>query len=171
LCRRRHKHQLRHTYATALINAGLSLQALMALLGHSSAEMSLRYGRLFDATVRTDYERALALTKQRLGPVLPQAPANQPHGDWREQPLIKARMSGGYCLRTAAQGVCAYTNICEHCPNYRSEPAMLAVLSAQRVDAQDLADDAERRGWNDEARRHIALVDRLDGIISKTNAA
>src|SRR5664279_3202547 len=27
-------HQLRHTYATALVNAGVSLQALMALLGH-----------------------------------------------------------------------------------------------------------------------------------------
>jgi hypothetical protein len=31
----------------------------MALLGHVPAEMSLRYGRLFDATVRTEYERAL----------------------------------------------------------------------------------------------------------------
>jgi site-specific recombinase XerD len=37
----------RHTDATALVNAGVSLQALMALLGHVSAEMSLRYGRLF----------------------------------------------------------------------------------------------------------------------------
>ncbi|MCA1677582.1 MAG: site-specific integrase [Actinobacteria bacterium] len=71
-------HQLRHTYATALINAGVSLQALMALLGHSSAEMSLRYGRLFDATVRADYERALTLAKDRLGPVLPQAPTGEP---------------------------------------------------------------------------------------------
>jgi integrase len=35
-------HQLRHTYATALVNAGVSLQALMQLLGHSTAEMSLR---------------------------------------------------------------------------------------------------------------------------------
>jgi integrase len=35
-------HQLRHTYATALVNAGVSLQALMALLGHTSATMSLR---------------------------------------------------------------------------------------------------------------------------------
>ena len=58
-------HQLRHTYATALVNAGVSLQALMALLGHQSAEMSLRYGRLFDATVRTEYERALDLAKQK----------------------------------------------------------------------------------------------------------
>ncbi|WP_373141675.1 tyrosine-type recombinase/integrase [Mycobacterium marinum] len=35
-------HQLRHTYATALINAGVSLQALMALPGHVSTQMSLR---------------------------------------------------------------------------------------------------------------------------------
>ena len=56
-------HQLRHTYATALVNAGVSLQALMALLGHMSAEMSLRYGRLFDTTVRAEYERALDLAK------------------------------------------------------------------------------------------------------------
>ena len=64
-------HQLRHTYATALVNSGVSLQALMAMLGHVSAEMSLRYGRLFDATVRADYERALTQAKAQLGPVLP----------------------------------------------------------------------------------------------------
>ena len=35
----------------------------MAMLGHVSAAMSLRYARLFDATVRADYERALAQAK------------------------------------------------------------------------------------------------------------
>jgi integrase len=163
-------HQLRHTYATALVNAGVSLQALMAILGHTSAEMSLRYGRLFDQTVRADYERALTLAKQRLGP-LPRPTNHIPNGDWRELPLIKSRLAGGYCLRTAAQGVCTYTNVCEHCPNFRSEPGMLAVLSAQRADARQLAEDAQARGWNDEADRHLALVERLDAIIAKTNAA
>ncbi len=62
-------HQLRHTYATALVNAGVSLQALMTLLGHVSAQMSLRYAHLFDATVRTEYERALTLAKTRIGPI------------------------------------------------------------------------------------------------------
>jgi hypothetical protein len=132
--------------------------------------MSLRYGRLFDETVRADYERALTLAKQRLGP-LPQ-PTNHTHDrDWRELPLIKSRLAGGYCLRTAAQGVCSYTNVCEHCPNFRSEPGMLAVLSAQRADASQLAQDAAQRGWNDEAERHLALVERLDAVIAKTNAA
>jgi hypothetical protein len=48
---------------------------------------------------------------------------------------------------------------------------MLAVLSAQRADACQLAEDAERRGWNDEADRRLALVERLDAIIAKTNTA
>jgi len=143
----------------------------MALLGHSSAEMSLRYGRLFDHTVRADYERALTLAKEHLGPVLPAAQIQSPDGDWRELPLLKSRLAGGYCLRTAAQGICAYTNICEHCPNFRSEPAMLHVLSAQRADAQQLAADAQRRGWSQEATRHAKLVDRLDALIAQTNAA
>src|SRR5207248_5048607 len=93
-------HQLRHTFATALVNSGVSLQALMAMLGHVSAEMSLRYGRLFDQTVRADYERALTLAKERLGPVLPQATPVSIDSNWRELPLIKARMAGGYCVRT-----------------------------------------------------------------------
>jgi hypothetical protein len=37
-------HSARHSYATALINAGVSLQALMALLGHRSANMAMIYG-------------------------------------------------------------------------------------------------------------------------------
>jgi hypothetical protein len=48
---------------------------------------------------------------------------------------------------------------------------MLAVLSAQRADAQQLAQDAQRRGWTDEATRHTALVDRLDAIIARSTAA
>ena len=140
----------------------------MAILGHTSAETSLRYGRLFDQTGRADYERALTLAKQGLGP-LPQPASHTPDGDGRELPLIKSRLAGGYCLRTAAQDVCPYTNVCEHCPNFRSEPAMLAVLSAQRIDAQALSEDAQRRGWNDEAKRHTAFVDRLDSIIARAS--
>ena len=168
-------HQLRHTYATALVNAGVSLQALMALLGHVSAEMSLRYGRLFDATVRADYERALTLAKERLGPVLPGASHSRGtpvelHTNWRDAPLIKARLAGGYCVRTAAQGVCPYTNICEHCPNFRSDVTFLPILAAQRADAKALAADAKARGWGEEAARHQRLVQRLDLIMGHAQA-
>jgi hypothetical protein len=174
-------HQLRHTYATALVNAGVSLQALMALLGHASAEMSLRYGRLFDSTVRTEYERALELAKQQ--PAMQPPAGNSPSGrvqlpladitggkDWRNTPLLKSRMAGGFCLRAPTQGACSYANICENCPSYRADPSSLPILAAQRVDAQALARDAEERGWIDEAERHHKLIERLDALITDTEA-
>jgi len=164
-------HQLRHTFATALVNAGCSLQSLMAMLGHVSAEMSLRYGRLFDATVRADYEKALTLAKERLGPVLPERSPVALSTDWRNAPLIKARLAGGYCVRTLAQGTCAYTNICEHCPNFRSDATFLPTLLMQRADASALVADAEERGWGEEAARHRRLIDRLDRLISDAQSA
>jgi integrase len=166
-------HQLRHTWATALVNAGCSLQALMHLLGHTSAAMSLRYAKLFDATVRADYEHALAQAKARLGPVLPDRPLLplldvSADSDWKDTPLIKARLAGGYCLRTAAQGACPYANICEHCPNFRTDAAFHPVLAAQRADTELLAADAEARGWGAEAARHRRLLSRLDAHMAQT---
>lgn len=169
-------HALRHTYATALVNCGVSLQSLMALLGHVSAEMSLRYGRLFDQTVRAEYERALTLAKQQTGslPATPPAAGRTAlpllDGDWKQAPAIKARLAGGYCLRAQAQGACQYANICEHCPNFRADASHLAILAAQRVDADALAADAAARGWAAEADRHRRLAERLGAIITQAQA-
>jgi len=175
-------HQLRHTYATALVNAGASLQALMQLLGHVSATMSLRYGQLFDATVRAEYERALTQAKAQLGPAplagIPAAPSGPVlpltaitgDADWKDSPTIKSRLAGGFCLRAPAQGTCAYANICEHCPNLRTDTGFLAVLAAQRADAAALAADAETRGWTAEASRHRRLAARLDELITHIGA-
>jgi integrase len=163
-------HQLRHTYATALVNAGVSLQSLMALLGHVSATMSLRYGRLFDATVKAEYERALTAAKAHLGSLPTEPPAGRTMlpiitGDWKEAPAVKARLAGGFCVRAQVQGPCAYANICEHCPNFRTDAGYLPVLAAQRADAETLARDAEARGWGSEADRHRRLIQRLDAHI------
>ena len=177
-------HQLRHTYATALVNAGVSLQALMALLGHVSAEMSLRYAHLFDTTVRAEYERALDLAKNRIGAMptptgRPRIPVtvdgscqrgSSSETDWRDAPALKSRLAGGHCLRAPAQGACPYANICEHCPSFRTDAASIAVLAAQRVDTEALLTDAQDRGWIDEADRHRRLLDRLDTLIAQAEA-
>ncbi|MFC0112188.1 tyrosine-type recombinase/integrase [Kibdelosporangium aridum] len=41
-----HPHQLRHTLATQAINRGMSLEAIAALLGHHSLDMTLRYAKI-----------------------------------------------------------------------------------------------------------------------------
>ena len=160
-------HQLRHTYATALVNAGVSLQALMAILGHVSAQMSLRYGHLFDTTIRAEYERALELAKESIGALPTPAEKGQlAHpDDWRTTATVKTALAGGYCLRAPAQGPCSYANICEHCPSFHTTTSYLPVLTAQRDDATVLAQDATTRGWDAETERHLRLINRLTTLI------
>ena len=154
-------HQLRHTYATDLANAGMSLQALMTLLGHVTPEMTMRYAALADATVRTAYDDAMATLHHRnpLPLVTAPAPASVPDRiDWLHSEMLKTRVAHGYCSRHIAAQACPYANICEQCDNFVTTPAFLPALRDQLDDTQALHDDANTRGWPSEAARHHRVI-------------
>jgi Phage integrase family len=50
-----HPHRLRHTLATQAINRGMRLEAIAALLGHRSLEMTLVYAKITDRVVADEY--------------------------------------------------------------------------------------------------------------------
>jgi site-specific recombinase XerD len=52
-------HCLRHTFATALLNAKMPLECLRVLLGHSNLEITRRYARLSDKTREEEYFAAM----------------------------------------------------------------------------------------------------------------
>jgi integrase len=54
-------HDLRHTYASVLASSGLSLPIIGALLGHTTAQTTLRYAHLMDDPLRAATERASAV--------------------------------------------------------------------------------------------------------------
>jgi integrase len=54
-------HSLRHTFATELLNAGMRIECLQQLLGHSNLEVTRRYARLSDRTREQEYFRAMAI--------------------------------------------------------------------------------------------------------------
>jgi integrase/recombinase XerD len=70
-------HCLRHTCATELLNAGMRLECLQQLLGHSSIEMTRRYARLTDNTRREEYFRAMARIEK-----------GEPYGHYRRHPEL-----------------------------------------------------------------------------------
>ena len=70
-------HCLRHTCATELLNAGMRLECLQQLLGHSSIEMTRRYARLTDNTRREEYFRAMAIIEK-----------GEPYGHYRRHPEL-----------------------------------------------------------------------------------
>ena len=58
-------HCLRHTFATHLLNAGVSLEVLKELMGHHSISLTLRYAQLYDTTKKHQYDTAMAKIAQR----------------------------------------------------------------------------------------------------------
>ncbi len=58
-------HCLRHTFATQLLNAGVTLEVLKELMGHRGVQMTLRYTELYEATKRQQYDEAMErITRQ-----------------------------------------------------------------------------------------------------------
>jgi integrase/recombinase XerD len=53
-------HRLRHTAATLLLNAGMSVWGVKALLGHEHVETTLGYARTYDSTMANEYQKAIA---------------------------------------------------------------------------------------------------------------
>lgn len=52
-------HCLRHTFVSELLNAGMRLECLQKLLGHTSVEVTRRYARLTDKTREEEYFKAM----------------------------------------------------------------------------------------------------------------
>ena len=57
-------HCLRHTFASELLNAGMRLECLQQLLGHSDIEMTRVYARLTDVTRRDEYNKAMSIIEK-----------------------------------------------------------------------------------------------------------
>lgn len=58
-------HRLRHTYATSMLSAGVSIPVLMKLLGHRSYRMTLRYAAVTLETVTAEYVDAVDKIEER----------------------------------------------------------------------------------------------------------
>jgi len=57
-------HNLRHTFATDMLNAGMRLEVLQQILGHQEIEMTMRYAKMTDLTRENEYFKAMSRIEQ-----------------------------------------------------------------------------------------------------------
>jgi hypothetical protein len=129
-----HPHQLRHTVATQAINRGMSLEAIAALLGHRSMDMTMTYARIADRTVADEYfavtEKVEALYNQT------DLPADAEGPNMARLRREHHRMLGnGYCTRPVELD-CAFETICETCTYFATTIEFRPTLRRQLKDAQ-----------------------------------
>jgi integrase/recombinase XerD len=66
--RQANPHRFRHTFASEMVRAGISLPALMQLMGHAHIQTTMLYVQLTPRDVWEQYARAVA---QHIRPVPP----------------------------------------------------------------------------------------------------
>jgi site-specific recombinase XerD len=151
-----HPHQLRHTFATQAINRGMRLEAIAALLGHRSMEMTLTYARITDRVVADEYaavcDQIDRLYKTAGAPsALPAEIETVAMTRLRKE--AHARMLGnGMCTRPAELD-CRMESACETCAYFRTGPKFVPVLLRQR-------DHARQHGQDERADLFESLVNQ-----------
>jgi site-specific recombinase XerD len=154
-----HPHRLRHTLATQAINRGMHLEAIAALLGHRSLEMTLVYAKITDRVVADEYASvctqidALYNTAATPG-ALPAEIETAAMTQLRQE--THARMLGnGLCTRPVELD-CRMETICETCAYFETGPQFVPVLLQQR-------DHARTHHQPDRAQLYDNLITHTEG--------
>jgi hypothetical protein len=147
-----HPHQLRHTLATQSINRGMSLEAIAALLGHRSMDMTLTYARISDETVADAYfkvtEAVEAQYYGRSGPALAITSTSSTKAMASDHRRL---LANGHCTRPALLD-CAFESVCERCGFFETGPQFLTILKRQRK-------HADERGQSDRQQIFDGLIE------------
>ena len=132
-----HPHQLRHTLATQSINRGMSLEAIAALLGHRSMDMTLTYAWISDETVADAYFKVTEAVEAQYYGQSGSAPLRTA-GPSAQQPLSDHHrlLANGHCTRPALLD-CAFESVCERCGFFETGPQFLTILKRQRKHADE----------------------------------
>jgi hypothetical protein len=141
----------------------------MALMGHVTPEMTLRYAKLASSTVRAAYQTAMdkVRVRQSLPLLVGPAPTVPSRVEWLRAELLKTRVAHGYCSRDLVAEACPYANICEQCDNFVTTTEFLPALQAQLADVRALRDDAEARGWHSEVARHARVITSIESHVRR----
>ena len=136
-----HPHQLRHTLATQAINRGMSMEAIAALLGHRSLDMTRRYARISNRVVADEYNAVSAKVEALYcDPALP-ADAEGPNMRRLRAEVHHRLLGNGWCQRPAVLD-CHFESICETCTHFATDVTFQPVLLRQRDHAAGNHQDA-----------------------------
>lgn len=149
-----HPHQLRHTLATQAIYRGMRLEAIAALLGHRSMEMTLIYARIANRVVADEYQAVSAKIDALYGQELDIPADYETTGMTRLRKEAHARMLGnGLCTRPVELD-CRMESACETCSYFQTSIEFRPTLTRQR-------DHARQRGQTDRAALFEQLLQHL----------
>ena len=161
-------HRFRHTVGKQLSEGGASLQTIMSILGHTNADMSMRYAQISDPVVLKDYQAVLGPGATIAGPCAEALRAGRLSAseiDWIKSNFFKTELELGHCLRLPQEGPCE-CDLYLNCTKFVTTPEYAPRLRHRRKQELALMEDAASRGWKNEVERHRCPVRRIEQLLA-----
>ncbi len=161
-------HRFRHTVGTQLAERGARTRTIMAILGHSTASMSMIYAHISDKEVLHDYQAVLGPGASIAGPYaesLREGRLSQQELDWLQTNFFKTELELGHCLRLPQEGPCE-CDLYLSCAKFVTTSEYAPRLRRRRTRELGLIEDARSRGWQREVERHHCTVERIEQLLA-----
>ena len=156
-----HPHRLRHTLATQAINRGMSIEAIAALLGHRSLDMTRQYARIANRVVADEYNAVSAKVEALYRDTTLPADLEGPNMRRLRAEVHHRLLGNGWCQRPAELD-CSFESICESCTHFATGPSFRPVLLRQR-------NHAARNGQTGRVDIFDDLLERIDNNAERSS--
>jgi site-specific recombinase XerD/ferredoxin len=151
-----HPHLFRHHLGTSMVNENIPLPVIAQVLDHRSLEMTARYARLHDQTIKrevTRWHERVNIRGERIA-----LPVDGPleEAAWMKERIARAKQAlpNGYCGLPLVQ-TCPHPNACLTCESFLTDPSFRAVHEQQQAETRHLLGNARTQG-------NVRLIEMLE---------
>jgi len=166
-------HAFRHTKGVELINNGMNLLHVQKWMAHASPEMTLRYARILDTSMRKSWEEA---TKQGLFRISTSGkPTKINVSDIQNEDLIEweyirsnldaVRMPLGYCMKPKKQECHTQLNPCLTCRNLCTSHDFIPQYELEIQETRAMIERGKIQGRSIWVEKNEALLARYVSIL------
>jgi len=154
-----------------MINLGVPEHVIQRLFGHASADMTARYARLHDTTLRQAFDDYCERRVNIAGEVLDfDADAPTADAEWVKHAWVDPGEPAERLLRPAAPAGLPAPERLPHLPDFQTTPEFLAVHREQAEHTRLLIATAETSGQFRLLANHRRVLDNLERIIPALEA-
>ena len=149
-------HLFRHNVGTSMVNENIPLTVIQDVLDHGSIEMTARYARMREETVRRAVNRwheRVNIRGERIA-----LPVNGPleQAAWMKERIARAKQAlpNGYCGLPLVQ-TCPHPNACLSCESFLTDGSFRSVHDQQQAETRRLLEQAHKHN-------NVRLIEMLE---------
>jgi integrase len=167
-------HAFRHTKGVELINNGMNILHVQKWMAHVSPEMTLRYAKILDTTMRKSWEEATKNGLFRIdaaGKPVKIDPADIANEDLIEWEYIRSNLDAvrtplGYCLKPSKVECKQQLNPCLTCRNLCTTPDFIPQYEEEIREARAVIERGKAQSRTMWVEKNEALLERYEAILA-----